>query len=240
QPIRFQGQHFDEETGLSYNRFRYYDPDMGMFTTRDPIQLQGGLNVFQYAPNPTGWVDPLGLLTLQNARTSLVKRRVSREGFGGLAHSDEQVFREWHRLEMLELARPRNWTTALPRCPAKLRNCTGSNWEEPGAANSEHPGGVTEVRSISINGSSNQCVYDGDGNIMTTIPAAGTADRESCSVVGLCGLHGLHDLRPWQFAKRLDNQIFEDTGQRTSEFRQMYYEARPILVEGMNGSGGSW
>nr|WP_289057522.1 RHS repeat-associated core domain-containing protein [uncultured Psychrobacter sp.] len=61
QPIRFQGQHFDEETGLHYNRFRYYDPDMGMFTTRDPIQLQGGLNVFQYAPNPTGWVDPLGL-----------------------------------------------------------------------------------------------------------------------------------------------------------------------------------
>lgn len=61
QPIRFQGQHFDEETGLHYNRFRYYDPDMGMFTTRDPIGLRGGDNVFQYAPNPTGWVDPLGL-----------------------------------------------------------------------------------------------------------------------------------------------------------------------------------
>ena len=61
QPIRFQGQHFDEETGLHYNRFRYYDPDMGMFTTRDPIGLRGGDNVFQYAPNPTGWVDPFGL-----------------------------------------------------------------------------------------------------------------------------------------------------------------------------------
>ena len=61
QPIRFQGQHFDEETGLHYNRFRYYDPDMGMFTTRDPIELDGGLNVFSYAPNPTGWIDPSGL-----------------------------------------------------------------------------------------------------------------------------------------------------------------------------------
>ncbi|WP_201587340.1 RHS repeat-associated core domain-containing protein [Psychrobacter sp. HII-4] len=61
QPIRFQGQHFDEETGLSYNRFRYYDPDMGMFTTRDPIQLQGGFNVFQYAPNSVNWIDPFGL-----------------------------------------------------------------------------------------------------------------------------------------------------------------------------------
>lgn len=61
QPIRFQGQHCDTETGLHYNRFRYYDPDMGMFTSRDPIGLQGGDNVFAYAPNPTGWVDPLGL-----------------------------------------------------------------------------------------------------------------------------------------------------------------------------------
>lgn len=51
----------DTETGLHYNRFRYFDPDMGMFTTRDPIGLLGGNNVFQYAPNPTGWIDPFGL-----------------------------------------------------------------------------------------------------------------------------------------------------------------------------------
>ena len=61
QPIRFQGQSFDVETGLHYNRFRYFDPDLGMFTTRDPIGLMGGSNVFQYAPNPTGWIDPFGL-----------------------------------------------------------------------------------------------------------------------------------------------------------------------------------
>ena len=61
QPIRFQGQYFDEETGLHYNRFRYFDPDLGMFTTRDPIGLMGGTNVFAYAPNPTGWIDPFGL-----------------------------------------------------------------------------------------------------------------------------------------------------------------------------------
>lgn len=61
QPIRFQGQSFDAETGLHYNRFRYYDPDMGMFISRDPIGLMGGDNVFVYAPNPTGWIDPLGL-----------------------------------------------------------------------------------------------------------------------------------------------------------------------------------
>ena len=75
QPIRFQGQYFDEETGLHYNRFRYYDPDVGMFTTRDPIGLMGGDNVFAYAPNPTGWIDPLGLLSesVRNCVCDLMK-----------------------------------------------------------------------------------------------------------------------------------------------------------------------
>jgi RHS repeat-associated protein len=59
--IRFQGQYFDEETGLHYNRFRYYNPNTGQFITQDPIGLLGGVNNYQYAPNPVGWVDPFGL-----------------------------------------------------------------------------------------------------------------------------------------------------------------------------------
>ncbi|WP_077430624.1 RHS repeat-associated core domain-containing protein [Pseudomonas sp. C9] len=61
QPLRFQGQYFDAESGLHYNRHRYYDPDVGRYLTPDPIKLAGGLNQYQYTPNPTGWVDPLGL-----------------------------------------------------------------------------------------------------------------------------------------------------------------------------------
>ena len=61
QPFRFQGQQFDEETGLHYNRFRYYDPGVGRFVSQDPIGLNGGINTFQYAVNSTGWMDPLGL-----------------------------------------------------------------------------------------------------------------------------------------------------------------------------------
>nr|WP_237143823.1 MULTISPECIES: RHS repeat-associated core domain-containing protein [Pseudomonas] len=60
-PLRFQGQYFDVETGLHYNRHRYYNPSTGRFLTPDPIKLAGGLNSYQYVPNPTGWVDPLGL-----------------------------------------------------------------------------------------------------------------------------------------------------------------------------------
>ncbi|KVA56904.1 type IV secretion protein Rhs [Burkholderia cepacia] len=60
-PIRFQGQYHDHETGLHYNRHRYYDPASGRFVSKDPIGLAGGINVFQYAPNPITWVDALGL-----------------------------------------------------------------------------------------------------------------------------------------------------------------------------------
>ena len=49
------------ETGLHYNTFRYYDPDIGRFTQTDPIGLLGGYNLYQYAPNALIWVDPWGL-----------------------------------------------------------------------------------------------------------------------------------------------------------------------------------
>jgi RHS repeat-associated protein len=41
-PFRYQGQYHDIETGLYYNRFRYYDPEMGQYTQPDPIGLEGG------------------------------------------------------------------------------------------------------------------------------------------------------------------------------------------------------
>ncbi|EHO9614155.1 RHS domain-containing protein, partial [Shigella flexneri] len=61
QPQRLPGQYFDEETGLHYNLFRYYAPECGRFVSQDPIGLNGGLNLYAYAPNPLGWIDPLGL-----------------------------------------------------------------------------------------------------------------------------------------------------------------------------------
>ncbi len=61
QGLRFQGQYFDPETALHYNRFRYYDPTTARFVSQDPIGLAGGINKFQYAQNPIKWLDPLGL-----------------------------------------------------------------------------------------------------------------------------------------------------------------------------------
>ncbi|BDM64242.1 hypothetical protein NFHSH190041_16940 [Shewanella sp. NFH-SH190041] len=61
--MRFQGQYFDSETGLHYNRHRDYSPDTGRLITADPIGLAGGLNSYRYTPNPVNWIDPLGLET---------------------------------------------------------------------------------------------------------------------------------------------------------------------------------
>ena len=63
QNLRFQGQYFDSETGLHYNTFRYYDSEVGKYISHDPIGLLGGINLYQYAPNPVSWLDPLGWIT---------------------------------------------------------------------------------------------------------------------------------------------------------------------------------
>jgi RHS repeat-associated protein len=68
QPLRLQGQYFDTETGLHYNRYRYYDPVVGRFLHKDPIGFAGGVNFFEFAPNPSGWADPLGLRAAWNTR----------------------------------------------------------------------------------------------------------------------------------------------------------------------------
>lgn len=68
QNLRFQGQYLDRETGLHFNTFRFYDPDVGRFTTPDPIGLLGGFNLYQYTPNPLTWMDPLGLSCSSDAK----------------------------------------------------------------------------------------------------------------------------------------------------------------------------
>ncbi|WP_162743703.1 RHS repeat-associated core domain-containing protein, partial [Escherichia coli] len=52
QLIRLPGQQYDEESGLYYNRHRYYDPLQGRYITQDPIGLKGGWNLYGYQLNP--------------------------------------------------------------------------------------------------------------------------------------------------------------------------------------------
>ena len=69
-PWRFPGQYADEETGLYYNRARYYDPASGGYIAKDPVGLLGGLSPYAYVWDPQIWIDPFGLSPLLPGETS--------------------------------------------------------------------------------------------------------------------------------------------------------------------------
>ncbi|PHM44406.1 RHS family protein [Xenorhabdus szentirmaii] len=83
--LRFAGQYEDTESGLYYNRFRYYSPETAQYISADPIGLLGGFNPYGYVSNPTNFIDPFGLETcpvlkqrvLDNIATSQVSRESS-------------------------------------------------------------------------------------------------------------------------------------------------------------------
>ena len=60
-PFKYQGQYEDAETGLYYNRFRYYDPNAGSYISQDPIGLAGSIQLYTYVSDNNSWVDQFGL-----------------------------------------------------------------------------------------------------------------------------------------------------------------------------------
>ena len=246
--LRFAGQYHDTETGYHYNYHRYYDPKVGRYLTSDPIGLAGGLNSYGYANSePWGVVDPYGLYTLDFAKNRLEASNVKPEFPAHMGptpsttiparYSSKQIFEEWYRLEKANLAKPNNWATNLLRCPRKIETGKGANngpqWLKVQLANQFHKPGVWEMRSVTVGESSNQCIYDENGNIMLEIPATGTTDRCACPHLGKCWDYTWHDLEPWRQAKTLDKQCGEN------KYKKMYYEVRPILAN-TGGAGGNW
>ena len=59
--LLFARQYTDDESGLAYNRFRYYDPQSGNYLASDPIGLNGGETPYAYVHNPMESIDPFGL-----------------------------------------------------------------------------------------------------------------------------------------------------------------------------------
>ena len=79
-PFRYQGQYEDIETGLYYNRFRYYSPESDTYISQDPIRLAGGLAFYGYVMDCNGWIDPWGLSSAalrRNLEASYVIKKFS-------------------------------------------------------------------------------------------------------------------------------------------------------------------
>ncbi|MDH5856535.1 RHS repeat-associated core domain-containing protein [Lampropedia aestuarii] len=73
QDIRLPGQHHDRSTGLYYNRYRFYDPQLGAYVNQDPIGLRGGINTYGYAHDPIKIIDPTGLAN-SGAAPKMIKK----------------------------------------------------------------------------------------------------------------------------------------------------------------------
>ena len=77
-PFRFAGQYEDSETGLYYNRFRYYDPEAGQYIRQDPIGLAGGMRLYGYVNDASKWIDPFGLAACGTEESISVDEALSR------------------------------------------------------------------------------------------------------------------------------------------------------------------
>lgn len=61
--LRLPGQYEDPETGLHYNRHRYYDPSTSRYLTPDPLGTPDGPDPYAYVRNnPLKYIDPSGLI----------------------------------------------------------------------------------------------------------------------------------------------------------------------------------
>ncbi len=137
QNLRFQGQYFDVETGLHYNTFRYYGPEIGRFITQDPIGLAGGDNLYLYAVNSISRIDPLGLCS------KILSSRMANSGIARPANSAA------HHIvgDTSKLAEPARKIMAKhkididdPAIGVLLPNRNNTDFDLPGIAhNGKHP-----------------------------------------------------------------------------------------------------
>lgn len=95
-PLRFSSKYTDDETGLVYYGYRYYNPNFGRWISRDPIEERGGLNLLGFAYNsPLLFLDVLGLRVV-------IKKADEMPGAGG---------RQWARV----LGNPDRYVGTYPK-----------------------------------------------------------------------------------------------------------------------------
>lgn len=134
QPLRFPGHYCDAETGLHYNRHRYYSPELGRYLQSDPADIEGGHNLYAYAQdgNPLRDVDLFGLAC---AKSKAIEKEARKQGLidrrgkplkslDAMSDHELQLFTvaRAHQLSMKMGPRARGATTV---CVAVVRGADG-------------------------------------------------------------------------------------------------------------------
>ncbi len=221
--FKFSTRYTDIQTAFNYFGKRYYNSNLGRWITRDPIEEEGGLNLYGFVQNdPVNWIDAFGTYTIDDAVKSLQKKGVlppiASPGMSNTRlpiYTDSQKFNEWLLLE----EKLGSWWTALPKCPEKIclkskekaENPDKNIWSDPNTdftggviLSSFHPGAKFELRTIrGVTGAphGNQCTYDCDGNLIRSIPAAGSVDLYGPN--NDFGSHQDHDVATYKLAEKL-------------------------------------
>lgn len=81
-PFTYQGQYFDSEIELCYNRFRYYDVKLGLYLSKDPIGLAGSLNLYSYVENSNVELDIFGLAPIRVVNGTTIFDKGQTTGLG--------------------------------------------------------------------------------------------------------------------------------------------------------------
>ncbi len=218
-----------------------------------------GPNIYAFVGNdPINHFDMYGLYTIHDATESICSRRCA--PYEGLNRDqcmktcrfvveEKDVFNEWYRLE----ANNQYFWFVLPKCPRRLckqddkyvrPNKDRNLWQKPtrksrgSPEENLHPGMVWSMRSVKLNGSSNQCTYDEDGVLFLNLPTAGTVDLKG--PVSLS--HWSHDVKPIYFANMLDGGCavpgiwsYPRVRKQAGPHVRMYYERRPLYAETKDG-----
>jgi RHS repeat-associated protein len=170
QPLRMLGQQYDDETGLHYNRYRYYDALIGQFVGQDPIGLHGGLNLYDYGYNALRWVDPTGLKGCQLDKVDDLTHdyvlKISKKEYPETAKHIADAIKK-NKTDIVEIARDgakKNRKESLKGIPTKI----GFDRDEWPMAMFKEGGSGASIRYI--NPSDNRGAGSSIGSALSDLP----------------------------------------------------------------------